>query len=240
MSWAESAVGVDACASGWFATVLTGDNIETELYENFSKVHADNQESQVLVDIPIGLPTRSRRRCDIEARDLLGCRGSSVFFPPCESAAAIGDYHEANTKHREEMGHGLSQQAHAISDKINEVQAVVNETYDGPIYESHPELCFYALNGQPIAYSKSSRRGLAFRRQVLEQKCSGMDDQYEQVLDETLRKNVRRDDILDSMALALAAQSEQLQSVPEDPGPEIPRIHYPPTPAFADGLWSKP
>jgi predicted RNase H-like nuclease len=239
MSRAESAVGVDACPYGWFATVLTGGSVETELYGDFSGVHKDNQEAQVLVDIPIGLPTRSRRRCDIEACDLLGCRGKSVFFPPCESAAAIGDYDEANAKHREEMGHGLSQQAHAISDKINEVQAVVSGAYDGAIYESHPELCFYALNGQPIAYSKSSKRGLAFRRQVLEEKRSGMDDEYEQVLDDTLRKDVRRDDVLDSMALALAAQSEELQSVPEDPGPEVPRIYYPTTPALADSSWSK-
>lgn len=66
-----------------------------------------------------------------------------------------------------------------------------------------------------------------------------MDDGYEQVLDDTLRKDVRRDDVLDSMALALAAQSEELQSVPEDPDPEVPRIYYPTTPALADSSWSK-
>lgn len=240
MPRAESTVGVDACPYGWFVTVLTGGSIDTELYEDFSEVHSDYQEPRVFVDIPIGLPTQVRRRCDTEARELLGCRDSSVFFPPCESAAAIDDYDEANAKHREKMGHGLSQQAHAISDKINEVQAVVSESYDGPIYESHPELCFHALNGQPIAYSKSSKRGLAFRRQLLEQKRSGMDNEYERVLDDTLRKEVRRDDILDSMVLALAAQSEELQSVPEDPGPEVPRIYYPTTPALADISWSKP
>jgi predicted RNase H-like nuclease len=239
MSKVERVVGVDACPYGWFATVLTGAGVETELYENFSQVHADNQEARVFVDIPIGLPTKSRRRCDIEASDILGCRGNSVFYPPCESAVTIEDYDEANAKHREEMGHGLSQQAHAISDKINEVRAVVGEAYDGPVYESHPELCFYALNGQPIAYSKSSQRGLAFRRHLLEEKHSGMNDEYEQILDNTLRKNVRRDDILDSMALALAAQSDEFQSVPKDPSPEVPRIHYPASPALADSLWSK-
>ncbi|WP_336022649.1 DUF429 domain-containing protein [Halobellus salinisoli] len=240
MPRAESAVGVDACPYGWFATVLTGGSIETELYEDFSEVQSDYQEARVFVDIPVGLPTGSRRRCDIEARDLLGCRGNSVFFPPCESAAAVEDYDEANAIHQEDMVHGLSQQAHAISDKINEVREVVGETYDGPIYESHPELCFYALNGQPLAYSKSSKRGLGFRRHLLKQKHSGMDDEYEQVLDDTLRKDVRRDDILDSMALALAAQSEELQSVPEDPRPEAPRIYYPTTSAIADSSWSKP
>lgn len=239
MPRAESAVGVDSCPHGWFATVLTGGNIETKLYEDFSEVHTDNQEARVFVDIPVGLPTGSRRRCDIEARDLLGCRGNSVFFPPCESAAAIEDYDEANTRHREEMDHGLSQQAHAISDKINEVQTVMDGTYDAPIYESHPELCFYALNGQPVAYSKSSKRGLVFRQHLLEEKHSGMNDKYEQILDDTLRKNIRRDDILDSMALALAAQSEKLQSVPENPAPETPRIHYPATPALAESPWSE-
>lgn len=198
MSRAECAVGVDACPYGWFATVLTGGSIDTELYEDFSEVHSDNQGARMFVDIPVGLPTESRRRCDIEARSL-GCRGNSVFFQPCESAADIEDYDEANRIHQEEMEHGLSQQAHAISDKINEVRAVVNGTYDGPIYESHPELCFYALNGQPVAYSKSSKRGLEFRRHLLKQKRSGLDDEYEQVLDDTLRKEVRRDDILDSM-----------------------------------------
>jgi predicted RNase H-like nuclease len=234
----ENAVGVDACPYGWFATVLTGAQIETELYEDFSDVYTDNQESRIFVDIPVGLPTSSRRRCDIEARELLGCRGSSVFFPPCESAADIDDYDKANEEHRKEMGHGLSQQAHAISEKINEVQAVVDETGDGRIYEGHPELCFYAFNGQPVAYSKSSKRGLAFRRQLLEQKHSGIDDEYNEILDDTLRKHVRKDDILDAMVLALAAQSEELWSVPDNPGPEAPRIYYPATPALAERPWS--
>jgi predicted RNase H-like nuclease len=161
-----------------------------------------------------------------------------VFFPPCESAADIDDYDKANEDHRKKMEHGLSQQAHAISEKINEVQSVVDEHDNGPIYESHPELCFYALNGQPIAYSKASKRGLAIRRQLLEQKRSGIDDEYEQVLDDTLRKDVRRDDILDSMVLALAAQSEELRSVPDDPGSGVPRIYYPATLALAERPWS--
>lgn len=65
-----------------------------------------------------------------------------------------------------------------------------------------------------------------------------MNDVYEQILDSTFRKDIRRDDILDSMALALAAQSEKSQSVPENPEPDIPRIHYPSTPALAQTPWN--
>ena len=230
----ENAIGVDACPEGWFVTVLTGDEIETNLYEDFAEIHSEHQAGRVFVDIPIGLPTGSRRRCDIAARELLGCRGNSVFFPPCESALTEEDYDEANETHRDEMGHGLSQQAHAISDKIEEVREVVDETYDGPIYESHPELCFYAFNGQPIAYSKSAKRGLAFRRRLLAEEHPGIDDEYEQVLANTFRKNIRRDDVLDSMVLALAAERDKLQSVPESPEPDTPRIYYPTTPAISE------
>ena len=238
MSSTESAIGVDACPKGWFVTVLAGDKIETKLYDDFAEIYSEYQADRVFVDIPIGLPTDSRRRCDIAARELLGCRGNSVFFPPCESAAAVESYDNANEIHRDEMGHGLSQQAHAISDKIEEVRKVGDATYDGPIYESHPELCFYAFNGQPIAYSKSSKRGLAIRRHLLEKEYPGLDDEYEQVIKNTFRKNIRRDDALDSMVLALAAERDKLQSVPESPGPDTPRIYYPTTPAISANPWS--
>jgi predicted RNase H-like nuclease len=54
---AESAVGLDACPYGWFASALSEGSIETELYEDFSEVHSDFQEAHVFVDIPVGLPT---------------------------------------------------------------------------------------------------------------------------------------------------------------------------------------
>ncbi len=136
------------------------------------------------------------------------------------------------------MDYGLSRQAHAIRENILEVQAVVGETYDGPVYESHPELCFYALNGQPIAYSKSSARGLALRLHLLETKRPGMKAVYERVLNETYRKDIRRDDILDSMVLAIAARSEELRTAPEEPTPDAPRIYYPQTGALEGRAWS--
>jgi predicted RNase H-like nuclease len=153
----EAVVGVDACPLGWFATVIDADGVRTETYEGFAELRETYSDAdRILVDIPLGLPQDERRRCDEDARDLLRSRGISVFYPPCRSAAELSDYQAASDEHRNRIGYGLSQQAHNIGRKILQVADTVGERYDGVVRESHPELCFAALNGQPIAYSKSS------------------------------------------------------------------------------------
>lgn len=225
-------VGVDACSAGWFVRVISGEDITTACFEQFAELAEKHSDAdRILVDIPIGLPASARRRCDVAAKDLLGCRGSSVFYPPCVSAAEEDDYDDANAEHRDQMNHGLSQQAHAISEKITEVGEVVGDTYDDQIRESHPELCFYALNGQPIAYSKSSERGRELRLVLLESELNDARGLYKQVLDETYRKDVARDDILDSMVLAIAAQEGATETTPEAPEDD-PRIYYPSSTEF--------
>ncbi|WP_367996073.1 DUF429 domain-containing protein [Haloferax volcanii] len=221
-------VGVDACPLGWLATVIDADGVRTETYEEFDELYETYADvDQILVDIPIGFPEGERRRCDEDASDLLGSRGISVFYPPCRSAAELEDYQKASDEHRDRIGHGLSRQAHNIRQKILQVSDVVGERYDGVVRESHPELCFAALNGQPIAYSKSSDRGRGLRMKLL---CDELDDaesQYREIRNEYYVKEVRRDDILDSMVLAIAARNMDLDTVPSDPSPNEPRIYYP-------------
>ena len=224
----EIVVGADSCPVGWFVTVLDGVSLKTKTHEQFEDVVATHRDvKRILVDIPIGLPRDQRRRCDIEAKDLLGCRGGSVFFSPSERAARHEDYDCANEAHRQSIGHGLSQQAHAICDKINEVATVVDDRYDGLVRESHPELCFAALNGQPIAYSKSSERGRYLRMHLLSEELTNAVECYRDARNEYLLKEVRRDDIIDSMVLAVSARSEALTMVPPNPSSDEPRIYYP-------------
>lgn len=131
-------VGVDACPVGWIATVIDADGIRTEVHDKFELLsEAYAEADRILVDIPIGLPEDERRRCDEDARNLLGSRGISVFYPPCRSAAELTDYQEANDEHRDQIGYGLSQQAHNIRRKILQVADVVGEQYDGVVRESH-------------------------------------------------------------------------------------------------------
>lgn len=125
------------------------------------------------------------------------------------------------------MDHGLSRQAYNIGDAIQDVAAVVGSEYDGVIRESHPELCFYALNGQPIAYSKSAERGQAIRTQLLRNVLNGMGAARRDAREEHLVKDVSDDDILDSVVLAVAARKTTLRTVPEAPDDNEPRIYYP-------------
>jgi predicted RNase H-like nuclease len=154
---ATAVVGADACPAGWLATTLNDGTVTVDTYGQFEQVRDSHTDAdRILVDIPIGLPSDGRRRCDTLAKDLLGCRGMSVFYTPSESAIQYEDYEDAKEEHEEDIAHGLIMQAHNLRDKIREVRAVVGDDYDGLVRESHPELCFAALNGQPIAYAKSS------------------------------------------------------------------------------------
>lgn len=219
-------LGVDACPAGWFATIVDDTDTRTACYDTFdelSDTHAD--ADRILVDIPIGLPEDARRQCDIVAKNLLGSRGASVFYPPCRVAAEQDDYESANDKHRAHLEHGLSQQAYSISEKILAVNDVV-DTYDGVIRESHPELCFAALNNQPVAYSKSTVRGRHLRMHLLENTPLPARRLYREAIGDHLRKDVRRDDILDAIVLAVAAYDDELTTTPTGPG-NGPRIYYP-------------
>ena len=224
-------VGVDGCPAGWFVTVIEDGTVSTDTFEQFERVHETYSAAiRILVDIPIGLPTEHRRRCDEAASDLLGCRGNSVFYPPSNSAIDHDTYEKASEAHRTNIGRGLSQQAFHIRGKIREVREIVGDEYEGLVRESHPELCFAALNGQPIAYTKSSEEGRGLRLKLLDEALEDADAEvvYRRVRQEYLRREVRRDDILNVMVLAVAARMENLTELPKEPTDDQPRMYYPP------------
>lgn len=215
-------IGVDACSNGWFAGILNDGHLETHQYDSISALYDQHHEAAgILVDIPIGVPETERRACDEEARARLGCRGLSVFHPPCRAVVDENpdDYDRANVLNREITDDGLSQQAFHILPEIKEVDEFIEVVSDAgeTVWESHPELCFYAFNDRnPIAYSKQSERGREKRRDVLRYELTGSDEAYESAMDEHYRKDVTRDDILDALVLTAAAQEDSLISIPDD------------------------
>lgn len=235
-------LGVDGCPKGWFGVANDDGKLSVHLKPEFATLVNEFEDlERVFVDVPIGLPTSERRRCDLAVRELLGSRGSSVFHTPSRAAVEtyvkhIGDeyrtgtdeeYDEANEKNRDAMDEGLSRQAWNIIPKIAELDAYLVEDLDRTerVIESHPECCFLSLNDdQPLAYSKSTGVGLAQRRALLADENEAAEAVYANSLDEYYRKDVGRDDVLDAIALALVAERrENHVRLPDDGEPEDDR-----------------
>ena len=82
-----------------------GSPVAFSLRPSFADVWAEARSQELLaigVDMPIGLPASELRRSDIEARELLGPRRSSLFWTPPLCALGAADHAEANRLSREE------------------------------------------------------------------------------------------------------------------------------------------
>lgn len=204
-------VGVDGCKAGWFAVSIHDyDKWELRIYKSIKDLCREYAASDtILVDIPIGLKDIGMRErlCDLTARKMLGPgRGSSVFPVPCREAVHTVTYHEANKINKQVLGRGLSKQTWGIVPKIREVDVFVvnNESIRGRLKESHPEVCFYALSGQPMQYSKKRKKGAEERIDVLRKLYQNTNEIIEFALNNYLRKELALDDIIDALCLAIS------------------------------------
>lgn len=155
------------------------------------------------VDIPIGLAAAEPRRCDQEARRMLGPRRSSVFPAPARAVLAAQSYLGACAISREVCGKALSKQLYNIVGKIREVDAVQSPRLQRQLFEASPELSFAMMaSGAPMRHNKRTLEGRAERVAVLR-------DAF--VLDVTPLLDhppagAARDDVLDAIALAWTAR----------------------------------
>jgi len=206
-------LGVDGCRAGWFTILLKKENNwEINLFRDILELWGKYKSASViLIDIPIGLPDGEckERKCDKRARQLLGSkRGRSVFRVPCRSAAYAESYEEAKCLNREVTGKKLSIQTWNIIPKILEVDMFLSANLDARslIKESHPEICFWALAGHPMRYSKKKSEGFSERIQILQSALYFANSIVKQALSNYPRNKVTKDDILDALSLAVTAK----------------------------------
>jgi predicted RNase H-like nuclease len=174
-----------------------------------------------LVDIPLGLDDRRHfRACDLAARALLGARRSSIFPVPVRAAVHARDYATASALNHAATGRKLSLQSWNICGKIAEADLALRNqpSLQVRLHESHPELCFAALNRwTPLSVSKKTREGQAERLALLERHTPGA------VLPTGFpRSQVAPDDVLDAMVLAVSAALAVAHGLPRLPAtPEV-------------------
>ncbi|ELZ99012.1 hypothetical protein C440_01610 [Haloferax mucosum ATCC BAA-1512] len=223
MSLPKPVVGVDGCSAGWVCARASPDGVAIEVVPDFEAVcdfAVAHEAERVLVDIPIGLSATDRRDCDREARHRLGSRASTVFFAPVRAVLDADSHADANARNRARCGSGLSIQAWQLVPKIRDVDSVLRARPDvrDRVFEAHPELVFAAFAGEPLAESKSTQVGRVRRLDLLRTAFPDGDPEtvYRKTLSRTLRRDVARDDILDALALAVAARYP-LETLPANP-----------------------
>lgn len=204
--------GVDGCPAGW---IWVG--IDAEASWSVSVVATDAIATvsalagTVFIDIPIGLVDSDcgQRACDREARGVLGrYRGSSVFPVPARASLQARDYEEALALNRRITGRGISKQSWMIAPRIRVVDELLqaNTGSRGVLRESHPEVCFWALNGaKPMRYNKKTAQGQAERIGLLRCFYPAVDAVLADAIGRYRRGQVKRDDIIDALALAVSA-----------------------------------
>ena len=223
-------VGLDWAGKGWFGVVLRNDTYETEVFPTILSVwHKHRDAERIFIDIPIGLPEEGRRKCDEEAADELSPdRRSSVFPTPCRDAVYETTLETAKEVNKEAIGDSISNQTWAIMPRIREVDEFLVEIPEAreKVREVHPEICFWAFEGEPMIDGKKTEEGREERRRVLADVDNGADDIYGEARDDhiceppayarTLSKNAK-DDIVDALAAALTAQGndDQLTTLPK-------------------------
>ncbi len=199
-------VGIDGCPGGWIASAFNHDKLELHHFINISELYDYYGDACYLIDIPIGLSDlKVSRTIDSELRKILRpVRHHSVFTPPCRPAINKKDYQTALEENRRVTGKGISIQSWNIVPKIREVDNFLrgNKTANSRFYEAHPELCFFRLNGKHLDSSKHSTKGIHERIEILRKYAGSIDE----LVDKPLPGNARKDDILDSIVLAITAR----------------------------------
>jgi len=222
----ELYLGVDWSSGSWFCVAFDADGFDhADVFDEIGSLWARYEEvaERVLVDMPIGLVEEGEegRACDSLARDVLGPLSASVFTPPVREATRKRQYRVAKRVNERKSGRSLSKQAFNISDGIAAVDDLLRNVPEAraAFVESHPEVCFRALAGQPLDHSKRKAGGYAERMRALATFDPDAPAAVQSAAEAAGGAEVAVDDVLDATVLAYTAQPGpgELRSLPADP-----------------------
>lgn len=200
----EAVVGVDGCRSGWIA-IIWDEVPRLQHCTTFEEV-LDLPGRIVAVDIPIGLPEKSGRMAEVEARRLVGDRRSSIFPVPSRAAVMCENYEESKRINKLNSSPPVSVQIqfHCLSGKVRQVDACMIPALQSRIFETHPELAFNQMNkGKSLRWSKKKAQGKDERRLLLTE--SGFPF-CQLVRPEFVNAKFAEDDVIDACACAWVAR----------------------------------
>ena len=222
-------VGLDWASTGWFGVILDGDGgWDTGVYPSVWsawKYHSD--AARILINIPIGLPADGKRACDVAARRKLGRRGSSVFYTPLRDAVYCQTLEEAKAVNEAAADFSIQNQAWSIVPRIREVDEFLDmfPSARDRLVETHPAVCFYALNGRRrLTTSKRTPAGVQRRIDLLAEEFPDARALCEDAIDRYTTPSYApsvggADDVVDAAAAAVTARRgpDEWSTLPDEP-----------------------
>ena len=159
-------MGLDGYRKGWVAVRVDGETHELAFYSAITQALATKFDSAA-IDMPIGLPERGERACDLAARAMLKPHASRVFTGARRGLWDFPSHAEANRALRARGEKAISIQLWHIGAKICELDAAMTPRLQAKIREAHPELVFLRLNGGVPLPSKHTAEGIGVRTKLL-------------------------------------------------------------------------
>ena len=208
-------VGIDGYINGWCCCIIQ-DGIRIELHKTLKDLYERiGINNLTLIDMPIGLSSKKiERNIDFKLRTYLPKnKKSSVFTAPCREAVLSSNYGSAKKVNQLITKRSISIQSWNISKKIKELDEFLigQENNKLLIKESHPEFCFVNLNNnQPLIHSKKTKEGYLERLSILKRKEKSLEPIIEKTIENFKKEKVKKDDILDSVVLALTSKYWQI------------------------------
>lgn len=217
-------VGLDGCRSGWVAARIDGRSRTIHFLMPNGQASAldallDLEFKRAAIDMPIGLPERGYRDCDIEARKLLGANASRVFLGARRDVLTAQFLATLNAALKRAGEPGVSAQLYGLKAKLGEADAFVRANPDIDIREAHPELVFQRLNKGVTVPRKRDQAGIDLRLALL--KRDGFKDIDAWCGNRPRGSGARPDDVLDACAMAIAARDFSTKRVV--PRGKVPR-----------------
>ena len=215
-----SILGIDGCRFGWLGIWHKPEGFAWQMETSVCDLIATRTCRGAFIDIPIGLSSKERRRCDSAAREFLGRAFSSSVFPtPVRGVLSAKSYEQANSRHRKICGRGLSKQSFFILPKIREVDSLFkkDKNWQGKLREAHPEVAFKAINGDDLQFKKKTSAGFRERLDLLSTLDPQVPELVDEILSQTKRSQVLPDDVLDAICLAVMPQAGSLETLPKNP-----------------------
>jgi predicted RNase H-like nuclease len=193
--------GVTPCPTGWLvaSAKLHGSIFAPEpprVLASFTEVLDERPTFSVIaLNAPVGYVEgiQGGRTCDRMARALLGRRGSTVHNAP--TRASLEEQHVV-------VDDRLDAITNVLLRRFREVAAEMAPYRQRTVYEVHPELSFFQINGDvPLRWSKKTEAGVEERAALLQKRVPGV----ERILEAEL-EDVPRSHLLDAAAILWTAR----------------------------------